>query len=236
MEKIRLNKYLAQCGVCSRREADELIGRGAVTVDGQIGVVGQAVYGNEVICVRGKRLDGPDVRKVLAFYKPIGVVCTERDPHAEKTINDMISYPVRVTYAGRLDKGSEGLLLLSNDGSLIDAVTRGANRHEKEYIVRVNKEITPDFIQKMTSGIYLEELDVTTRECDVRQTGKYTFELILTQGLNRQIRRMCRACGYHVRSLKRVRVMNIQLGRLKPGEYREITGRELEQLYREAGL
>ena len=235
MEQVRLNKYLAQCGVCSRREADKLIEQGAVTVDGRVGVTGQTVCGTEEIRVRGKLLEGREDHHVLAFYKPIGVTCTEKDPHAEKKINDMISYPVRVTYAGRLDRDSEGLLLLTNDGDLINAVMRGANRHEKEYLVKVDKEITDVFLQKMTSGIYLRDLDTTTRECEIQKIGKFTFQIILTQGLNRQIRRMCQACGYQVKSLKRVRVMNISLGDLKPGEYRKIVGEELERLYVDSG-
>lgn len=235
MEQVRLNKYLAQCGVCSRREADKLIEQGAVTVDGHVGITGQTVRGTEEIRVRGKLLEGRKEHHVLAFYKPMGVTCTEKDPHAEKKINDMISYPVRLTYAGRLDKDSEGLLLLTNDGDLINAVMRGGNRHEKEYLVKVDKEITDVFLQKMTSGIYLRDLDTITRECEIQKIGKFTFQIILTQGLNRQIRRMCQACGYQVKSLKRVRVMNISLGNLKPGEYREVVGEELERLYADAG-
>lgn len=230
-EQTRLNKYLAQCGVCSRREADKLIEQGKVLVNGIPGTTGQQVSVSDRIHVNGKLLQGVESKKVLAFYKPVGVTCTEKDRHAEKIITDMINYPVRVTYAGRLDKDSEGLILLTNDGDLIDAMMRGANRHEKEYQVRVNKEITEDFLTKMRAGIYLKDLEVTTRPCDVEQTGKFTFKIILTQGLNRQIRRMCQACGYQVKTLKRVRVMNILLGDLKPGEYREIGGAELKQLY-----
>ena len=230
-EQTRLNKYLAQCGVCSRREADKLIEQGRVLVNGIPGTTGQQVSVSDRIQVNGKLLQGVEAKKVLAFYKPVGVTCTEKDRHAEKIITDMINYPVRVTYAGRLDKDSEGLILLTNDGDLIDAMMRGANRHEKEYQVRVNKEITEDFLTKMRAGIFLKDLEVTTRPCDVEQTGKFTFKIILTQGLNRQIRRMCQACGYQVKTLKRVRVMNILLGDLKPGEYREIGGAELKQLY-----
>jgi 23S rRNA pseudouridine2604 synthase len=173
---------------------------------------------------------------VLAFYKPVGVTCTEKDPHAEKKINDIVKYPERVTYAGRLDKESEGLLLLSNDGELINAMMRGANRHEKEYTVKTDKEITAEFIDKMSAGIYLKDLDTTTRECNVTKLGKFTFNIILTQGLNRQIRRMCEACGYRIKSLKRTRVMNITLGQLKPGQYRQLGAEELNRLYAECGL
>lgn len=236
MEQIRLNKYLAQCGVCSRREADKLIEQGKVLVNGRAATAGQQVSAADEIKVNNKVLQGRNEKKVLAFYKPIGVTCTEKDPHAEKIITDMIHYPVRVTYAGRLDKDSEGLLLLTNDGDLINAMMRGANRHEKEYIVKVDKEITPDFLSKMSGGIYLKELDIATRECEVEKIGKFTFRIVLTQGVNRQIRRMCKVCGYQVKNLKRIRVVNILLDNLKPGEYREIEGEELKRLYRTCGM
>lgn len=236
MEQIRLNKYLAQCGVCSRREADKLIAQRRVWVNGQIAQTGQQVTTADEIKVNSKILQGRAEKKVLAFYKPVGVTCTEKDPHAEKIISDMIHYPIRVTYAGRLDKDSEGLLLLTNDGELIDAMMRGANRHEKEYIVKVDKEITDVFLTKMASGIYLKDLDVTTRECEIEKIGKFTFRIILTQGVNRQIRRMCQNCGFQVKNLKRIRVMNILLGDLKPGEYRELTSDELEKLYSGCGM
>lgn len=232
--KIRLNKYLADCGICSRREADKLIERGRVTVNGQTAAAGCRVTEQDSIAVNGRQLQGKPQKVVLAFYKPVGVTCTEQDKHAEKIINDYVKYPVRVTYAGRLDKDSEGLLLLTNDGDLIDAVMRGAHRHEKEYIVKVNRELEPAFLEKMAAGVYLPELKQTTRPCEIWQTGKYTFQIILTQGLNRQIRRMCKACGYEVRQLKRIRVMNIRLEKLTPGKYREVQGEELEQLYRDA--
>ena len=148
----------------------------------------------------------------------------------------MVKYPVRVTYAGRLDKDSEGLLLLTNDGDLIDAMMRGANRHEKEYVVKVTREVTEEFLEKLAAGVYIKELAQTTRPCQVEMLGKYTFRIILTQGLNRQIRRMCAAFGVEVKSLKRVRVMNIMLGNLKPGAFKEITGEELERLYRDCAL
>lgn len=236
MEQIRLNKYLAECGVCSRREADRLIEQGRVSVNGQTASMGTKVTAADAVAVNGRLLGGRKKTAVLAFYKPVGVTCTEKDRHAEKIITDMIKYPVRVTYAGRLDKDSEGLLLLTNDGGLIDAMMRGANRHEKEYIVKVNKEITPEFLEKMAQGVYLKELELTTRPCQISQDGKYTFHIILTQGVNRQIRRMCRANGYEVKSLKRIRVMNISLGNLKAGSYREIEGEELNQLYSMAGV
>ena len=231
---IRLNKYLAECGICSRREADKLIAAGRVTVNGRIAETGSRVSGKEKIAVNGKLLHAPNEKKVLAFYKPVGVTCTEKDKFAEKKLSDALKYPVRVTYAGRLDKDSEGLLIMTNDGDLIEAMMRGANRHEKEYVVKTDKEVTEEFLDNMRKGVRLKELEKTTRPCEAEKIGKYTFRIVLTQGLNRQIRRMCGELGFVVRSLKRIRVMNIHLGELKPGQYREVTGEELETLYRSA--
>ena len=236
MEQMRLNKYLADHGVCSRREADRLIEQCRVTVNGKIAVAGSKVSDADVVAVNGKRIGGKPKTVVLAYYKPVGVTCTEKDRHAEKTIGDMIQYPVRVTYAGRLDTDSEGLLLLINDGGLIDAMMRGANRHEKEYIVKVDKEITVEFLESMAGGIYLKELEQTTRPCQVEKVGKYTFRIILTQGLNRQIRRMCAALGYEVRKLQRVRIMNITVDKIPYGKYRELTDEEMRVLYLSAGI
>lgn len=232
--KIRLNKYIADCGVCSRREADKYIEQGRITVDGRLAEAGMKVSGQETICVDGKALRGQNKKVVLAYYKPIGITCTEKDKYAEKTIRDAISYPVRVTYAGRLDKDSEGLILLTNDGELIQKMMKASRGHEKEYIVRVKRELTEQFLQKMSEGVYLKELERTTRPCKVVKEGKYTFRIVLTQGLNRQIRRMCTALGQEVVALKRIRVLNIDLKGLKTGEYREVTGEELKELYREA--
>lgn len=236
MEQVRLNKYLASCGLCSRRDADGLIAAGKVKVNGHMAKMGTKVFPGDVVEVNGKKLSGREEKKVLAFYKPVGVTCSERDRHAEKLIMDMIQYPVRLTYAGRLDKDSEGLLILTNDGDLIDAMMRGANAHEKEYIVKVDKEITEDFLKDMARGVYLKELDITTRPCTLEQMGKFTFKIVLTQGVNRQIRRMCKTLGYDVKALKRVRVMNIMLQNLLPGKYREIAGEQLEELYRSCGM
>lgn len=236
MEQMRLNKYLAHCGVCSRRDADRLIEKGEVLVNGRQAQAGMTVDDGDEILVSGRPVRGVQEPVVLAFYKPFGVVCTEKDVHAESIVSDLVDYPVRVTYAGRLDKDSEGLLLLSNDGDLIQAMMKGANCHEKEYVVRVNREITPDFLEKMSGGVYLEELDITTRKCQVEQMGRFVFRMVLTQGVNRQIKRMCRACGYHVRALKRVRVMHVTLGNLRPGEYRELGREDVERLYRDCGL
>lgn len=236
MEQLRLNKYFADHGICSRREADRLIEQCRVMVNGQIASMGTKVTEDDEVLLNGKKVGGRPQKVVLAFYKPTGVTCTEKDRHAQKMINDLIHYPVRVTYAGRLDKDSEGLLLLTNDGQLIDAMMRGANRHEKEYLVKVNQEITEDFLEKMQNGIYLKELDRTTRPCQVEKVGKLTFRIILTQGLNRQIRRMCAALGYEVKKLQRIRIMNITLDKIPYGKYRELTQEETKQLYRLAGL
>ena len=227
----RLNKYLAACGVCSRREADKLIEEGRVTINGRTALMGMQVGEGDIVCVNGKQIHGKNEKVVLAYYKPVGVTCTEKDKFADKKITDVVKFPVRVTYAGRLDKDSEGLLLLTNDGELIDAMMRGSAGHEKEYIVKVNKEITEEFLEKMSAGVFLSELNIKTRPCITEKKGKFTFRIVLTQGVNRQIRRMAKELGYHVNAIKRVRVVNIQLANLKPGEYRQIKGEELQVLY-----
>lgn len=236
MERMRLNKYLAHCGICSRREADRLIEQGRVLVNGRPAATGQSVGDTDEVTVSGKVVQTSKRTVVLAYNKPVGVTCTEKDPHADKKITDMIKYPVRVTYAGRLDKDSEGLLLLTNDGDLIQAMMRGSGHHEKEYVVKVDRELSEEALNKMTCGVYLKDLDITTKPCKIEQTGKYTFRIILTQGLNRQVRRMCAACGYQVKSLKRIRVMHIVLGDLKPGEYVELSAGNVERLYRDSGV
>ncbi len=233
---IRINKYLAANGICSRRDADKLVAGGTVTIDGRTAGPGDRVYEGNIVRVGKRTVEETGRKVVLAYYKPMGVVCSERDRHAQKLLTDMIDYPVRVTYAGRLDKDSEGLLLLSNDGDLIQAMMKGSAGHEKEYEVKVNKEITQEFLRGMEKGVYLKELDVTTRTCRLIREGKYTFRMVLTQGLNRQIRRMCGAFGYEVRHLKRIRVLNITLGDLKAGDYRELSPRETESLYAQCGL
>ena len=229
---VRINKYLAMAGVCSRREADRLIAEGSVLIDGQKAVAGVKVTGFEDISVLGKKVSGRCERCVIAFYKPEGVVCTHSDIHAERTVFDIVKDTVRVTYAGRLDKDSEGLLLLTNDGSLIQRLMKGSNGHEKEYLVTVDKDITGDFSDRMEKGIYLPKLDKTTKPCKVRITGDRTFDIVLTQGLNRQIRRMCSALGYRVTSLKRIRIENVTLDGLGRGEYRILTPKEVGELYK----
>lgn len=230
-EKIRLNKYIAQAGICSRRDADKLIDMGKVMVNGEIASMGVRVNDEDDIIVNGKKLHGRDEKVVLAYHKPVGITCTEKDKFAEKKILDEVKYPIRVTYAGRLDKESKGLILLTNDGDLINAMMRGVNRHEKEYLVRVKEEISQEFVTKMAQGLYIPDLKKTARECEVEKIGKYTFRIVLTQGLNRQIRLMCKTLGYHVTSLERIRIMNIELGSLKVGEWRHLTQEEKETLY-----
>ena len=234
--EIRLNKYLADCGICSRRDADKLIEQGVVSVDGKTALMGMKVTGQEEVVVRGKKIAGRDRKIVLAYYKPRGVVCTERDVHAEKIVTDEIKYPVRVTYAGRLDKDSEGLLLMTNDGMLIDAMMRGANGHEKEYIVKVSSEWTEEALEHLRQGFWLEEMQVRTRPCEIEQIGPRTVRMVLTQGINRQIRRMCKTQGYEVVSLKRTRVINVGLDGLRAGEYRELSRDELQGLYEHCSM
>lgn len=233
---VRLNKYMAQAGLCSRREADKLIAEGKVCVNGSKATMGTVVMPKDKVTVHGKHVKGAQDKVVLAFYKPVGVTCTEKDKYAKKTMKEYLNYSVRLTYAGRLDKDSEGLLLLTNDGDLINALMRGANRHEKEYIVKVNKEITDSFIRDMGNGVYLKELERTTRECEVEKIGKFTFKIILTQGLNRQIRRMCEVFGYEVVSLKRIRINGVTLDKLTPGQTRAVVGSELKALYESVGM
>ncbi len=232
----RLNKYLASCGICSRRDADRLIAEGRVTVNGKVADMGMQVDGCEQILLNGKPVHGKNEKVVLAYYKPIGVTCTERDKFADKKVTEMVKFPVRVTYAGRLDKDSEGLLLLSNDGDLIHAMMQGSAGHEKEYIVKINKEITDEFLRAMAEGVYLRELKIKTKPCEIEKVGKFTFKIVLTQGVNRQIRRMVLELGAKVIALKRIRVVNVGLADLKPGQFRQILGEELQVLYNSCNL
>ena len=226
---VRLNKYISEAGLCSRREADRLIEAGRVQVDGKTAVSGQKVSDNQEILVDGKSISKEEEMVLLAVNKPRGVVCTTDKRWGDQTVEELIHYPKRVFYMGRLDKDSEGLLLMTNNGDIINKMMRAGNYHEKEYKVTVDHEITADFLEKMASGV--EILDTVTRPCRVEKIGTYTFRIILTQGLNRQIRRMCEALGYQVKKLKRERIMNIRLGNLKEGMYRELTDEELDTLY-----
>ena len=229
---MRINKYLSAKGVCSRREADRLLEAGRITVDGVTAMCGQQVDDNSVICIDGSRISDEKPQDVLmAFNKPRGIVCTTTDNQGKNNIVDYIGYDKRIYPVGRLDKDSDGLILLTNNGEITDKILRSVNGHEKEYVVKVNKKITDTFLKSMADGVYLKELDVTTKPCSISRINNYTFRIILTQGLNRQIRRMCQESGYKVESLTRVRIMNIELGGLKIGEYRIIEGKEKTMLY-----
>ena len=240
-EPVRLNKYLSEAGVCSRREADRLIESGKVTVDGQPARTGMRILPGQVVKVGKKIVSKQDDMVVLAVNKPKGIVCTE-EKRERNSIVRFLNYPVRVTYVGRLDKDSRGLLLMTNNGDIINRMMRAANRHEKEYKVTVDHEITPEFLSRMAAGVPI--LDTVTRPCTVKQVGKYTFSIILTQGLNRQIRRMCQALGYEVKDLVRVRVMNIYLDGLKEGDRLNIVRRgyltpgknRLDLIYRDSSV
>ena len=225
---MRLNKYLSDAGVCSRREADRLTEAGEITVNGKRAETGMQVESGDVVVVKGKTVVPEEKKVYLAFNKPRGIVCTA-EKREKNNVIDYLSYPVRIYPVGRLDKDSEGLLLMTNDGAIVNGIMRARNRHEKEYKVTVDKEITEQFIKKMSEGVPI--LDTVTRPCTVKKIGKYTFSIILTQGLNRQIRRMCAAFGYEVKDLVRIRIMNIRLGSLKEGAYRKLTDEELEELY-----
>lgn len=236
MQPTRLNKYIAECGICSRREADKLIEAGKVTVNGKTADPGLKVTDKDEVVCNGRKLGKKDDKVVLAYYKPIGITCTEKDKFADKTLKDAFDYPIRVTYAGRLDKESEGLLLMTNDGELINRLMKGSADHEKEYYVRVTKQLATDFKEKMEAGVFLSELNRKTKPCKVDIIGPYTFRIILTQGLNRQIRRMCKELGYNVSALQRTRVANIELGKLRPGTYRRLSVEELKELYLSLGM
>lgn len=218
--KIRINKYLSAHGVCSRREADRMIEEGRVTVDGKVILPGAKVEEGQVILVDGKKVKAEDPPVLLKFYKPAGVVCSTKSQFGDTTVIDYIRYPYRIFPIGRLDKDSEGLLLLTNRGELVNRIMKASEYHEKEYIVTVDHDIDDEFIRRIRGGIPM--LGTVTRKCKAEQTGKRTFCIILTQGLNRQIRRMCEYLGYQVINLKRVRIMDYTLGSLKPGEYAEI--------------
>lgn len=236
MEEIRLNKYLAMCGICSRRDADKLIEAGKVTVDGNIATSGQKVTEASVVQVEGRLVKLTEKKVVLAFNKPRGVVVSERDDHADVLVMDLIDYPIRLTYAGRLDKDSEGLLLLTNDGDFINAVMKGRSGHEKEYIVTTDKSISDNKLRELERGIYIPDLQRKTRPCRIKVLSDRTYSFLITEGLNRQIRRMVAYADAKVKTLKRVRIVNIKLGDLKPGEYRELNDNELVKLYDSVGL
>jgi len=225
----RINKYLSEIGFCSRRKADLLIEQERIKVNGIYAVIGQKVTGKEEIQVNNKIIKKLENKKhiYIAFNKPAGIVCTTDTKREKDNIIDYINYPTRIFPIGRLDKPSEGLIFLTNDGDIVNKILRANNQHEKEYVVEVNKPVTKDFIKKMGEGVPV--LDKITNKCKIKQTGKKTFKIILTQGLNRQIRRMCEYFDYRVVFLKRIRIMNIKLD-IPVGEYRDFTKSELNQI------
>jgi pseudouridylate synthase len=238
---MRLNKFLASIGVCSRREADKAIEAGRVMINGQVVELGATVGDEDLVSFDGRYIGmGKDVEKIkpiiIAFNKPEGLVCTTSDNDGAINVVDYIGMKERIYPVGRLDKDSSGLLLLTNQGSLTNSLLRAANYHEKEYIVKVNKDIDDAFINKMANGIYLYELKTKTRKCKVKKLNKNTFSIVLTQGLNRQIRRMCLACGMKVQKLNRVRIVNIKLDGLSLGDYRNLSDEEVKKLYKELGI
>ena len=228
---MRLNRYISDAGHCSRREADRLISEGRVKINGKVAVLGQKVMPGDKVTVNGRPVTGGAPKKYLLLYKPRGIVCTA-DPRERYNIVDYLGYPERVYPVGRLDKDSEGLIILTSDGDIVNRLLRAAGGHEKEYQVTVDKPVTADFAKKMSEGVPLAELDRVTLPCQVKKTGKYTFDIVLVQGLNRQIRRMCDYFGYNVTQLKRVRIMNIKIGDMQPGDWRELTKNELDTLMR----
>jgi 23S rRNA pseudouridine2604 synthase len=226
----RINKFLSEVGYCSRREADKLIDAGRVTINGEVPEMGTKLSPTDVVHVDGKLIENNKQSFVyLAFNKPIGIVCTTDTQVEKDNIIDFIKYPKRIFPIGRLDKPSEGLILLTDDGDIVNKILRASNNHDKEYIVTVDKPISQTFIEHMSRGIYLDDLDQTTKPCIVEKLGTKEFRIILTQGLNRQIRRMCEYLTYEVETLKRVRIMNIKLD-VPVGEYRELTATEFKDM------
>ena len=225
----RINKFLSEIGYCSRRAADKLIDQGRVKINGEVPLMGTKVSDEDEVSVNGKVVHRAKKKKMvyIAFNKPVGIVCTTDQMREKNNIIDYINYPTRIFPIGRLDKPSEGLIFLTNDGDIVNKILRARNNHEKEYEVTVSKPITKEFIEAMGSGVPI--LDTITRKCFVKQTDKKKFKIILTQGLNRQIRRMCEYLEYDVRKLKRVRIMNIKLD-IPIGEYRDFTASELNTI------
>ena len=233
-ETVRLNKFLSEKGICSRREADRLVDEGKVMVNGVCAVMGQKVSSADEIVVDGKKVSTKQVKPVLiAVNKPAGIVCTTASFEGEKNIVDMVKYPTRIYPIGRLDKESEGLILMTNLGDLANEISKASNSHEKEYVVTVNNQVTESFLDKMRRGMHLEELNADTMPCVCTKTGNREFHIILKQGLNRQIRRMCAACGYRVETLKRIRIMNIHLGNIPQGNFRNVTDAEFDKLIKD---
>lgn len=232
---MRLNKFLSSIGFCSRRQADKYIESGKIYIDDSVAGLGSELYDKQKVYFEKTYIGQIDDLKlkqriVLAVNKPRGIVCTSSDKDRAENIVDFINYPLRIYPVGRLDKDSEGLLLMTNDGSLVNALMKAKNHHEKEYMVEVNKDIDEAFLQAMSAGVYIKELKVKTRKCYIEKISEKSFKIILTQGLNRQIRRMCESLGFKVLSLRRIRIVNITLGKLKTGEYRKLSMTELNTL------
>lgn len=227
---VRINKYLSQCGVCSRREADRMLDSGRVTIDGRTAQKGMLIKDGQKVCVDGREAAGPAKEIVIAFHKPAGVVCTT-DTRDRDNIVDYIHFPERIYPVGRLDKDSTGLILLTNNGQLMDEILRGSHNHEKEYVVTTDRPISPEIFRAMEEGVPI--LDTMTKPCRITNRHGREFHIVLTQGLNRQIRRMCEYFAYRVRKLKRIRIMNIQLGDLPEGKWRYLTQGEMEDLNRQ---
>lgn len=223
----RLNKFVADSGYCSRREADRLIAEGRVQVDGRPGALGDRVLPGMRVTVDGQSLSGRGEKVYIALNKPAGIVCTT-DPREPMNVVDYLDYPIRIFPVGRLDKDSEGLLLMTSDGGIINRILRAAGGHEKEYEVEIDRPVTKEFVEKMSAGVPI--LDTVTLPCRVRRTGEKSFNIILVQGLNRQIRRMCEALGCNVVRLRRIRIMNVRLGAMRPGQWRELSEEELSGL------
>jgi 23S rRNA pseudouridine2604 synthase len=227
-KQTRINKYLSEVGYCSRREADKLIEAGRVTINGSVPEMGTKIADGDEVRVDGKLISEPKEKPVyIAFNKPEGIVCTTDVGVEPDNIIDFIQYPVRIFPIGRLDKMSEGLIFLTNDGDIVNKILRARNNHEKEYLVNVNKPITREFIQQMSEGVPI--LDTITKKCEVEQITKFRFRIVLTQGLNRQIRRMCEYLGYRVVNLKRTRIMNVKLD-VPTGKWRDLTEKELKEI------
>ncbi len=227
--EIRLNKYISDSGFCSRREADRYIENGSVRINGRVAEMGMKVHSGDIVKVNGTPIEGENDTVYIALNKPVGIVSTTDTTESDNII-DLVNYPTRIFNIGRLDKPSEGLILLTNDGDIVNKILRASNNHEKEYEVMVDKPITDDFLKKMAGGVPI--LGATTKKCKIAQDGVNRFRIILTQGLNRQIRRMCEYLGYEVTKLKRVRIMNISLGKLPIGQWRFLTEEEIEVLNR----
>lgn len=226
---MRINKYLSETGIVSRRGADKWIAEGKVTINGELATVGSQVEAGDMVCVDGKEVQKEEQLVYIALNKPVGITSTT-ERHIKGNVVDFVNHPLRIFHIGRLDKESEGLLLLTNDGDIVNKILRAENHHEKEYIVQVDQPITEQFIKKMGAGVDI--LDTTTLPCYVEKISDKVFKIILEQGLNRQIRRMCSALGYSVKRLQRIRIMNIKLGNLKVGQWRDLTEKERTELFR----